>query len=59
MGRIQEAIPVMKRIWEFSADAVSGRDVMLKADVDLHDRLLKRIQEGSLTVGDVVSRNDL
>ncbi|OSD05835.1 hypothetical protein PYCCODRAFT_1361536 [Trametes coccinea BRFM310] len=54
MKRIRDDIPVIKRIWEFSADAVSGRDTELERDMSLRNRLLTRMQEGKIAHDDTV-----
>lgn len=55
LNHIHEAIPVMQRIWEYS-DATGGRDVPLKADMELRDRFLKNMPKGS-SGGTVISRD--
>ncbi|KAI9059649.1 hypothetical protein FKP32DRAFT_1579551 [Trametes sanguinea] len=54
LNRIRDDIPVIKRIWEYSADSVSGRDAALKRDMALRDRLLSRMQEGQIGPDDTV-----
>ncbi|KAI0374550.1 hypothetical protein BV20DRAFT_977181 [Pilatotrama ljubarskyi] len=40
LNRIHDAVPVVKRIWEHSADWVSGRNVALQNDMAVRDSLL-------------------
>lgn len=47
----------MQRIWEFS-DATGGRDVPLKADMELRDRFLMHMPKGS-SAETVISRGIL
>ncbi|KAL7285807.1 hypothetical protein ACG7TL_000916 [Trametes sanguinea] len=55
MNRIRDDIPVIKRIWEFSADAVSGRDTALERDMSLRNRLLTSMQEGKILHDDTAA----
>ncbi|EIW64992.1 uncharacterized protein TRAVEDRAFT_68650 [Trametes versicolor FP-101664 SS1] len=57
LNHIHEAIPVIRRIWEFS-DATGGRDVPLKADMELRDRFLMHMPKGS-SAETVISRGIL
>ncbi|KAI0336225.1 hypothetical protein GY45DRAFT_1430362 [Cubamyces sp. BRFM 1775] len=58
LDRIHEAIPIMKRIWQFSADACP-RDARLKEDMRMRDRLLARLQNGTLQADAVIGRDVL
>ncbi|KAH9891072.1 hypothetical protein C8Q73DRAFT_734877 [Cubamyces lactineus] len=58
LNRIHEAIPIMRRIWQFSADA-SPRDARLNDNMRMRDRLLARMQNGTLQADTVVSRDML
>ncbi|KAH9846628.1 hypothetical protein C2E23DRAFT_890715 [Lenzites betulinus] len=55
--RINDAIPVVNLIWEFSANATAAVNGMLERDMDFRDRLVQKMQEGRLTADDPVSRN--
>ena len=48
----------MRRIWQFSADA-SPRDARLNDNMRMRDRLLARMQNGTLQADTVVSRDML
>ncbi|CDO72727.1 hypothetical protein BN946_scf184990.g10 [Trametes cinnabarina] len=54
LDRIRDGIPIVKRIWEFSADAVSGCDAMLYRDMSLRKRLVQRMQDGQIAADGII-----
>ncbi|KAI0651477.1 hypothetical protein C8Q79DRAFT_37630 [Trametes meyenii] len=56
LNRMHDVIPAIKHIWEFSADSVAGRNVVLKEDILFRDSILKGLAEGKLAPDSVVPR---
>ena len=49
LDQLEETIPLMKRIWEFSADSTTGRDAILQRDIERGKVWRKQVEEGSVS----------
>ncbi|KAI0762752.1 hypothetical protein C8Q74DRAFT_1371747 [Fomes fomentarius] len=56
LDQMEKSIPLMKKIWEFSADAQSGRDKILQRALDQRRAWLTDIQNGRLSEDDIVKK---
>lgn len=56
LDQMEQSIPLMKKIWEFSADAQSGRDTILQRALNQRRAWLNDIQNGRLSEDDVVKK---
>ncbi|RPD81620.1 hypothetical protein L226DRAFT_541311 [Lentinus tigrinus ALCF2SS1-7] len=54
LDRLKDSIPPMKRIWEFTANAVAGRDFVLKQALQIRQQLLDKIANGTIQEQDKV-----
>jgi len=53
ISEIRAAMPLVKRIWEHSALAIQGRDLMMNLFINFEDAVTKRMERGELTGDDV------
>ena len=49
LDQLHKSIPLMKRIWEFSADASSGRDTALQQAMETRQGWLDDINSGRIS----------
>ena len=54
---IKNAIPLAKRIWEFSANWLHGFDEVFAEDMALRDQLVQRLQSGQIEWSTVITQS--
>lgn len=56
LDQMDKSIPLMKRIWEFSADASSGRDALFQRALDQRDVWWDNIRNGRISEDSFVQK---